>query len=87
MMQLHLRIRLYVDHVSFLRDKVTRHLYYLQLRDNLLEFRHLLSDETYFLLAAYALQADLGSFNSLNTDSYFEPKDYFPSRVSCLSIV
>ncbi len=64
------------------RDKVTRHLYYLQLRDNLLEFRHLLSDETYFLLAAYALQADLGSFNSLNTESYFEPEAYFPSRVS-----
>lgn len=41
-----------------------------------------LREEAYFLLAAFALQADLGNFKrSKHGGKYFEPEAYFPAWV------
>lgn len=72
------------DNVSLLcfRERVTRHQYYLQLRENVLQARQLCAEERCFLLAAYALQADLGSYNThKHARSYFDPREYFPAWV------
>lgn len=40
-------------------------------------------EEAYFLLAAFALQADLGNFKrNKHFGKYFEPEAYFPPWVS-----
>lgn len=41
-------------------------------------------EEAYFLLAAYALQADLGNHRACaHAGRYFEPQAYFPQWVRC----
>ncbi|XP_068085286.1 protein expanded [Anabrus simplex] len=82
---LYFRVQFYVDSPLLLRDEVTRHHYYLQLRDNVLH-RGLLhacsSQEVLYLLAGYALQADLGDYNEeRHVGSYFQPADYFPQQM------
>ena len=70
------------------RERVTRHQYYLQLRDNLVTAAQVCGAERCFLLAAYALQADLGSYNAhKHARTYFEPREYFPAWVSCQLVV
>ena len=63
---------------------MTRHLYYLQLKDNVLNYRHGCLEEKCFLVAAYALQADYGNYQSMatGTEQYFDPREYFPAWVS-----
>jgi hypothetical protein len=68
------------------RDEVTRHHYYLQLRYNV-QSRGLLhansTEEVLYVLAGYALQADLGDYlEDTHTGTYFKPEDYFPQQVS-----
>uniref|UniRef100_T1IPS2 FERM domain-containing protein n=1 Tax=Strigamia maritima TaxID=126957 RepID=T1IPS2_STRMM len=77
-----LRIQFYVDCPLFIRDKVTRTHYYLQLRENVLKHSQSSLEEHYFLLCAYALQADIGNYSEDKcSGQYFEPKNYFPSWV------
>ena len=66
------------------REKVTRHLYYLQLKENVLNYRHLCSEERCFQLAAFALQADFGNYypEKHQPGNYFDPREYFPAWVS-----
>ena len=64
------------------REKVTRHLYYLQLKDNVLNYRHGCLEEKCFQVAAYALQADYGNFIAAEMEDYFDPREYFPAWVS-----
>ena len=65
------------------REKTTRHLYYLQLKDNVLNYRHGCLEEKCFLVAAYALQADYGDYRTASiTGEYFDPREYFPAWVS-----
>jgi len=79
---LYFRVKYYVDSIMLLRERTTRQQYYLQLKDNLIHYNHLCTDERCFLLAAYALQADHGTFNSdKHTDHYFDPREYFPPWV------
>ena len=65
------------------RERVTRQQYYQQLRENLLNYSQLCSEEKCFLLAAYALQADQGNFHhTRHQGHYFDPREYFPAWVS-----
>jgi hypothetical protein len=64
------------------REKVTRHQYYLQLKDNVLQYNHVYSEEKCFQQAAYALQADFGNFVlEKHNSGYFNPALYFPHWV------
>ncbi|XP_078000811.1 uncharacterized protein LOC144453401 [Glandiceps talaboti] len=76
------KVQFYVEHVNLIVDDVTRHHYFLQLRHNILESPLPCSEENYFLLAAYALQADIGNYLcSIHKRNYFEAEKYFPKWV------
>ena len=64
------------------RDRVSRHHYYLQLRENVLVHRQTCSVDTCLLLAGWALQADVGDFADTGGAAYFQPVEYFPKWVS-----
>ncbi|CAL1526866.1 unnamed protein product [Lymnaea stagnalis] len=73
------RVQFYVDQVILLREKVTRHEYYLQLKDNVLQYNHLYNEDKCFQLAGYALQADYGNYlPEKHGKGYFDPTLYFP---------
>lgn len=55
-------MQFYVD-FTCLRDHSAKHLYYLQLRENLREYRLLQSEEQVIQLVLYALQADFGPYS------------------------
>ncbi|MBN3320340.1 FRMD6 protein, partial [Atractosteus spatula] len=77
-----LQVQYYIENGRLLSDRKARHLYYCDLRDRVLrsECRH--KEEVYFLLAAYALQADLGDYHTEeHVGEYFKPQDYFPSWI------
>ncbi|CAG0912282.1 unnamed protein product [Notodromas monacha] len=81
LLSLHLRIQYYLDWHFLSRDRVVREHYYHQVRKNVL--RQAIGDwcwnneARYFLLAAYALQADVGPAGS----DFFDPACYFPQKV------
>ncbi|XP_071963375.1 FERM domain-containing protein 6-like [Antedon mediterranea] len=80
--QVWFRVQLYVEHVSLLKDDATRHQYYLQLKQNILAAPVLFREEACFVLASYALQADLGNHSDeLHKCHYFDPYKYFPEWV------
>lgn len=64
---------------------MTRHNYYLQLRDNAIsrgQVSFCSSDELLLLLAGYALQADFGDYNeSEHKTNYFQLEKYFPKEM------
>lgn len=67
---------------SFPSDRAARYYYYWHLRKQVLHSQCVLREEAYFLLAAFALQADLGNFKrNKHYGKYFEPEAYFPSWV------
>ncbi|XP_014675393.1 PREDICTED: uncharacterized protein LOC106815449 [Priapulus caudatus] len=76
----YLQVQFYLDHHLLLTDRISRYLYYLQLRRNLVFTQHLRNEEQCYLLASYALQADLGNFNEdKHVGQYFDPALYLPS--------
>lgn len=78
----HFRVEIYVDCHLLVNDKVARHHYYLQLRENVIKYNQSINEERAFLLAAYALQADFGNYNkSIHFGNYFEPQKYFPLSI------
>lgn len=63
-------------------DRIARYYYYWHLRKQVLHSQCMLREEAYFLLAAFALQADLGNFKrNKHCGKYFEPEAYFPAWV------
>nr|XP_045610872.1 FERM domain-containing protein 6-like [Procambarus clarkii] len=79
LLQFRLRVQFYVETHLLLRDGLSRLHYYLQLRENVLSYNQSISEEATFLLAAYALQADLGDFcEDQHHGHYFDPNLYFP---------
>lgn len=60
------------------REKITRQLYYEQLKDNLVNYSQRVTEEKCFILAAHALQADRGNSTAEMT---FDPREYFPAWV------
>ncbi|CAN0412776.1 unnamed protein product [Lampetra planeri] len=76
------KVQFYVENGKLISDKTTRHYYYLQMRKQVLSSRCPQNEEAYFLLAAYALQADVGNYRkSKHVSGYFQPKNYFPEWV------
>ncbi|WAR18754.1 FRMD1-like protein [Mya arenaria] len=81
-LELYFRVQYYVDQVVLLREKVTRHLYYLQLKDNVLSYHQGCQGERFFQIAAYALQADFGNYTAAaDMHEYFDPREYFPAWI------
>ncbi|XP_059552250.1 FERM domain-containing protein 6 isoform X7 [Myotis daubentonii] len=63
-------------------DRAARFYYYWHLKKQVLHSQCVLREEAYFLLAAFALQADLGNFKrDKHQGKYFDPEAYFPSWV------
>ncbi|XP_037320731.2 tyrosine-protein phosphatase non-receptor type 13 [Pungitius pungitius] len=77
-----LRIKFFVDDMSFVLHRLTRHQYYLQLRRDLLEDRIYCNEETGLFLAALALQAEFGDYMlELYGKNYYQPEHYVSKRM------
>lgn len=64
------------------RDRVTRQHYYYQLRENVLRHGQPATEESFFRLAALALQAELGDYDpERHRAAYFDTQLYFPQWV------
>lgn len=75
------RVKYYVENICLLQQQSTRHLYYLQLRKDVLEGGIYVHEETAMLLASYALQAEVGDYNqNVHGSDYFVPEHYLPQR-------
>ncbi|XP_030071117.1 FERM domain-containing protein 6 isoform X2 [Microcaecilia unicolor] len=81
-MIIHFRVQYYVENGRLISDRTARYYYYRHLRKQVLHSQCVLREEAYFLLAAFALQADLGTFKrNKHYGKYFQPEAYFPSWV------
>ncbi|XP_056110895.1 FERM domain-containing protein 6 isoform X1 [Rhinichthys klamathensis goyatoka] len=81
-MIVHFRAQYYVENGRLISDRMARYYYYWQLRKQVLQSQCIQREEAYFLLAAFALQADLGNFKrNKHFGAYFQPEAYFPSWV------
>ncbi|KAA0718203.1 FERM domain-containing protein 6 [Triplophysa tibetana] len=81
-MIVHFRAQYYVENGRLISDRVARYYYYWHLRKQVLLSQCIQREEAYFLLAASALQADMGNFKrNKHFGSYFQPEAYFPSWV------
>ncbi|XP_065109392.1 FERM and PDZ domain-containing protein 2 [Paramisgurnus dabryanus] len=79
---LYFRIKFFVNDISLLLHKLTRHQYYLQLRRDLLEDRLPCNKETCLFLGALALQAECGdSLPEVYGKKYFQPEHYVSKSV------
>nr|KAF6341244.1 FERM domain containing 1 [Myotis myotis] len=77
-----LRVQFYVEDGRLISTRTGRHLYYCHLRERVLRSQGTHCEEAYFLLAAYALQADLGNHRArAHVGRYFEPQAYFPQWI------
>ncbi|XP_060229285.1 FERM domain-containing protein 1 isoform X1 [Meriones unguiculatus] len=76
------RVQFYVENGRAISDKTARRLYYCHLKEQVLRSKCMHREETYFLLAACGLQADLGNHQeSVHVGRYFEPHAYFPQWI------
>ncbi|XP_030785263.1 FERM domain-containing protein 1 isoform X3 [Rhinopithecus roxellana] len=74
-----LQVQHYVENGRVISDHRARHLYYCHLKERVLRSQCAHREEAYFLLAACALQADLGDHREpAHAGRYFEPHSYFP---------
>ncbi|XP_028832815.1 FERM domain-containing protein 6-like [Denticeps clupeoides] len=81
-MIVHFRAQYYVENGRLISDRSARYYYYWHLRKQTLQSQCIQREEAYFLLAAFALQADLGNFKrNKHFGKYFEPEAYFPPWV------
>ncbi|MGH0139787.1 UNVERIFIED_CONTAM: hypothetical protein FKN15_070098 [Acipenser sinensis] len=79
---LFLRIKFFVDNISFIQHRLTRHQHYLQLRKDILEERLYCNDETALQLGAIALQAEYGDYlPEVYGKNYFQLEHYIPGSV------
>ncbi|KAG7236361.1 hypothetical protein INR49_001058, partial [Caranx melampygus] len=77
-----LRVKFFVDDISFILHRLTRHQYYLQFRKDILEDRLYCNEETGLFLAALALQAEFGDYMpELYGKNYYQPEHYVSKRM------
>ncbi|XP_030785262.1 FERM domain-containing protein 1 isoform X2 [Rhinopithecus roxellana] len=77
-----LQVQHYVENGRVISDHRARHLYYCHLKERVLRSQCAHREEAYFLLAACALQADLGDHREpAHAGRYFEPHSYFPQWI------
>lgn len=68
------------------RMNQTRHLYYLQLRRDILSERIYCHEETALLLASYSLQAEKGDYGlAFEGTEYYQLEDYMSEKVTFLT--
>ncbi|KAK2716363.1 hypothetical protein QYM36_010802 [Artemia franciscana] len=78
----HFRVQYYVDNPLFFRDRVTRLHFYLQLRENVVHYSQPCGEETFLLLAALALQADVADYSEeKHRGQYFDLNCYLPNWI------
>lgn len=82
---IYFRVRFYVP-VNYLRERVTRHVYYQQLRANVLTYNLFCAHDTYVQFAALALQAEVGDLSMAvhrcgSKRPYFNINAYFPEKL------
>ncbi|XP_038123111.1 tyrosine-protein phosphatase non-receptor type 13 [Cyprinodon tularosa] len=76
------RIKFFVNNISLLLHKQTRHQYYLQLRRDLLEDRLSCHEETALYLGGLALQTEYGDFMpEVFGRNYYRPDQYVSKSV------
>lgn len=86
LLELHFRVQFYVESPLMLRDEVSRHNYYLQLKSNatLRDIRDC-PDQSLLMLGGLALQADLGDAStapfSEEIESTFKYEEYLPPHL------
>eukprot|EP00800_Vazella_pourtalesii_P013656 TRINITY_DN3312_c0_g2_i1.p1 TRINITY_DN3312_c0_g2~~TRINITY_DN3312_c0_g2_i1.p1 ORF type:complete len:772 (-),score=197.82 TRINITY_DN3312_c0_g2_i1:76-2136(-) len=76
------RVKFFVENVRLLKSRQTRHLYYLQLKKDLLEGRVSCEGEPALALAGLSLQIEIGDYRpDSENGSYYETRDYLHHRV------
>ncbi|KAM9294688.1 FERM domain-containing protein 6 [Gastrophryne carolinensis] len=81
-MIVHFRVQYYVENGRLISDRTARYYYYWHLRKQTLLSQGTAREEAYFLLASYALQADLGNYKrNKHYGKYFDPEAYFPAWI------
>ncbi|KAK2535615.1 Ptpn14 [Columba guinea] len=75
-------VMFYVPSVSRLQQEVTRYLYYLQVKKNVLDGRLLFSLEQGIRLAGLAVQADFGDYNQFESHDFLREYVLFPMNWS-----
>ncbi|CAD6186010.1 unnamed protein product [Caenorhabditis auriculariae] len=79
--QLSFRVKFYVGEPSKLREEYTRYHLFLQVRSDIREGRLVCSEASLALLASYALQSDIGDYNSEeNGQGYNENLRFSPHQ-------
>lgn len=81
LLELHLVVQFHVESPLLLHDDIGRHLYFLQLRDNVRE-RDALPAEVLLLLTGLALQAKYGDAETHEDRDYFKVDDYAPPSLT-----
>ncbi|XP_047019013.1 protein expanded [Helicoverpa zea] len=81
LLELHLVVQFHVESPLLLHDEIGRHLYFLQLRQNV-RTRDALPAEVVLLLTGLALQAEYGDADSYEDRDYFRVDDYAPSSLT-----
>ncbi|KYO48492.1 hypothetical protein Y1Q_0022680 [Alligator mississippiensis] len=74
---LHFRVRFFIPDPNTLQEEKTRHLFFLQLKTAILEGRLTCPLNSAVVLASYAVQAQLGDFNSTEHHSGYLSNFYF----------
>ncbi|KAM4624537.1 FERM and PDZ domain-containing protein 2 [Polymixia lowei] len=76
------RVKFFVNDISLLLHKLTRHQYYLQLRKDLLEDRLSCHEETALYLGGLAMQAEYGDcMPEVYGRNYYRPEQYVSKSV------
>lgn len=81
LLELHLVVQFHVESPLLLHDEVGRHLYFLQLRQNM-RARDALPAEVLLLLTGLALQAEYGDADAFEDRDYFKVEDYAPTSLT-----
>ncbi|KAG8193986.1 hypothetical protein JTE90_013680 [Oedothorax gibbosus] len=81
--QMHFRVKFYLDDIHLMRTPTLRHLYYLQLRRDFLDGNFYCDDNTALVLGGLALQAEFGCYSaSKHSKEYFLMEHYL--SYSCI---
>ncbi|XP_054846795.1 tyrosine-protein phosphatase non-receptor type 3 isoform X1 [Eublepharis macularius] len=78
---LHFRVRFFIPDPNTLQQELTRHLFFLQLKADILEGRLLCPVNSAVVLASYAVQSQLGDYNSfLHLPGYLSDYCFVPEQ-------
>ncbi|XP_062987281.1 tyrosine-protein phosphatase non-receptor type 3 isoform X2 [Elgaria multicarinata webbii] len=78
---LHFRVRFFIPDPNTLKQEETRHLFFLQLKSDILEARLLCPVSSAVVLASYAVQSQLGDYNaSIHLPGYLSDYRFTPEQ-------